>query len=98
MLDHKLKHKLQLKNIFINDVKFCPYHPQAVVQKFRKKTSYRKPGNFMIRDIKREWLIKNKSSFMIGDKISDQLCAKKSKLYFEFAKPDFYKQIKLIVK
>ena len=97
-LHKKLKHKLQLKNIFINDVKFCPYHPQAVVQKFRKKTSYRKPGNFMIRDIKREWLIKNKSSFMIGDKISDQLCAKKSKLYFEFAKPDFYKQIKLIVK
>ena len=35
---------------------------------------------------------------MIGDKISDQLCAKKSKLYFEFAKPDFFKQIKLIVK
>ena len=35
---------------------------------------------------------------MIGDKISDKICAKKSGLYFEFAKDNFFLQAKSIVK
>ena len=35
---------------------------------------------------------------MIGDKISDKICANKSKLYFEFAKKEFLSQIKRITK
>ena len=35
---------------------------------------------------------------MIGDKISDKICANKSKLYFEFAEKNFYSQIKRITK
>ena len=34
---------------------------------------------------------------MIGDKISDEIAAKKSGLKFYYAKPNFYKQIKSIV-
>ena len=52
----------------------------------------------MLKKAIKKWNINLSKSFMIGDKISDQLCAEKSKLYFEFAKPDFFKQIKLIVK
>ena len=48
----------------------------------------------MIKDIFKNWLIDKKNSFMIGDKNSDQLCAKKSNLYFEFVKKNFLKQIK----
>ena len=42
--------------------------------------------------------VKDKKSFMIGDKISDKICAKKSKLYFEFAERNFLNQIKRITK
>ena len=48
----------------------------------------------MIKNILKNWLIKKKKSFMIGDKISDKNCAKKSNLFFSYAQIDFYKQIK----
>ena len=35
---------------------------------------------------------------MIGDKKSDELASNKSKLYFEYAKKDFYLQVKNISK
>ena len=31
---------------------------------------------------------------MIGDKISDKNCAKKSNLFFSYANNDFYKQLR----
>ena len=52
----------------------------------------------MIRQITKRWHIKLKKSFMIGDKISDKICASKSKLYFEFAEKNFFNQIKRITK
>ena len=61
-------------------------------------TELRKPGNLMIRQIKKKWHIKHNKSFMIGDKVSDKICANKSKLYFEFAEKNFYSQIKRITK
>ena len=44
------------------------------------------------------WPIDLKKSFMIGDRISDKKCAKRSKLYFEYAKKNFYSQVKNILK
>ena len=35
---------------------------------------------------------------MIGDNVSDKTCAKKSGLYFEYAKRNFFYQIKKILK
>ena len=35
---------------------------------------------------------------MIGDKNSDKLAAKKTKIYFEFVKKNFYTQVKKIEK
>jgi len=35
---------------------------------------------------------------MIGDKNSDKICAKISKLYFEFAKKNFFYQVRNILK
>lgn len=97
-LHKKLKNFLLKKNIFIHDVKYCPYHPMALNKKYRKKTELRKPGNLMIKQLFREWLIKKNKSFMIGDKLSDKLTANKSKVYFEYAQDDIYKQVKSIDK
>ena len=35
---------------------------------------------------------------MIGDKVVDKICAQKSNLYFEFAKNNFFSQVKNILK
>jgi histidinol phosphatase-like enzyme len=52
----------------------------------------------MIKEILKHWDILINKSFMIGDKISDKMCAEKSDLYFEFAKDNFYYQARSIVK
>ena len=50
----------------------------------------------MIRNIFKNWDINKKKSFLIGDQISDKICAQKSKLKFFMAEDDFYYQVKKI--
>ena len=92
----ELKKKLIKKNIFINDVKYSPYHKDALLLKYKKKSKFRKPGNLMIKSLFKNWDIQRKNSFMIGDKRSDYLAAKKSNLKFYYADENFYKQIRSI--
>ena len=95
-LHRKVKVYLKKRNITVNAIEFCPYHPEGIIKKYKKKSSYRKPGNLMIKKLKKKWNIDMKKSFMIGDKKSDKLAALKSGLYFEYAKKNFYKQVKKI--
>ncbi len=97
-LHNNLKKKLSLKNIFFDDVQYSPYHPEGKIKRFRKKSSMRKPDNQMIKNIMDGWLINKKKSFMIGDKLSDKECAKKSNLNFYYSSNDFLKQIKKIIR
>ena len=85
-------------NIIIDEIKYCPYHPHAIVKKYKKKTAYRKPGNLMIKDLIKKWNVDIKKSFMLGDRESDELAAKKSKLYYEYVEKNFYSQVKEIDK
>ena len=97
-LHKELKEILIKEKIYINDVKYSPYHIDAKIKKFKKRSGFRKPGNLMIKEILKSWDILINKSFMIGDKISDKMCAEKSDLYFEFAKDNFYYQARSIVK
>ena len=92
-LHKKLKAYLLKKKIIINDIQYCPYHPNGIIKTYKKKSSYRKPGNLMIKKILRQWDIDLKRSFMIGDRKSDKSAANKSNLYFEFVKNNFHRQI-----
>ena len=97
-LQNYIKQKLQKKDIFFDDINFCPYHPEAKIKKYRKISQLRKPGNLMIKQIRNKWSIKLNESFMIGDQVTDKICAKNSKLYFEYSKKDFLNQVKQINK
>ena len=97
-LHRKLLIYFNRRSIIINDIQFCPYHPKAKIKSYRKKTAYRKPGNLMIKKILKNWNIDLKKSFMIGDRKSDKIAAKKSNLYFEYVKNNFYNQVKSIEK
>ena len=97
-LQTKIKNNLSQKNIYFDDVQYCPFHPKAKIIKYRKISKYRKPNNGMIEHIKKNWIVDLKKSFFIGDKKTDMLAAKKSKIYFEYAQNDFLVQIKKIIK
>ena len=67
---------------------------EEAIKKYRKKTAYRKPGNLMIENLKRNWNINIKRSIMVGDKFSDEKCAKKSGIKFFYPQNKFIKYIK----
>jgi D-glycero-D-manno-heptose 1,7-bisphosphate phosphatase len=90
----KLKYKFMNDNIYINEVKYCPYHPNSKLLKFKKKSQLRKPGNLMIKQISKKFNIDKKNSIMIGDHIKDKKCAEKSKLKFQFVEKNLLSQIK----
>jgi len=96
-LHKEINEELKRKNIYIDDVQYSPFHPKALIKKYRKNSMMRKPGNKMIENIRLNWDLSKKNSFMIGDKITDMLAAKKSKIKFFYAKPNFYKQVKSII-
>ena len=89
---------MKKKGAYFHDIQFCPYHPKALVKKYKKKTGLRKPGNLMIKNIEKKWLINKSKSFMIGDSLIDKKAAQKSKLNFKYAEKNLYKQVKSIIK
>jgi len=97
-LHQKFKKDLMIHKIRIDEIKYSPFHPDGKIKKFTKKHRSRKPDNLMIEQIFKKWPTNIKKSFMIGDKKSDKLCAKKSKLYFEFAKKNFFYQVRSVLK
>lgn len=50
---------------------FCPYHPDAVIERYKADHSHRKPNPGMIEDAFNDWPITRAGSFLIGDKASD---------------------------
>ena len=93
-----LKKILSKKNIYISDIEYCPFHINAIIKKYRKNSQFRKPGNLMIKKIKKKWGVISKKAFMIGDQLSDYKAAKKSGIYFEYVENDILKQVKRINK
>jgi histidinol phosphatase-like enzyme len=52
----------------------------------------------MIKDLVKKWNVDIKKSFMLGDRKTDELAAKKSKLHYEYVEKNFYTQVKKIDK
>ncbi len=77
-----LYNKLLNKKIYINDTVFCPHHPDSELIKFKLICRCRKPKIGMIEELKKRWFIDFKNSLFIGDSLTDELAAKKSKVKF----------------
>lgn len=96
-LNQKLKKILSEKNIYINDIQYCPHHPSGLIKKYTIDCNCRKPKNGMLNNILKSWLINKKNSFMIGDKKCDEQAAKKSKINYKYAEKNLYRQVYQLV-
>lgn len=55
----------------IDDLRYCPHHPEASIAAYRAVCSCRKPAAGMLLDLMNCWPVIREASVMIGDKASD---------------------------
>jgi D,D-heptose 1,7-bisphosphate phosphatase len=59
----------------IDDVRYCPFHPDATVDGYRQAHPWRKPQPGMLLDLIRTWELDPARAVMIGDQDSDMRAA-----------------------
>jgi len=67
----RLESLLAAQNVFLDKIYYCPYHPEGVVQKYRKESNLRKPNPGMLTQAAEELDIDLTQSWAVGDSLRD---------------------------
>jgi D-glycero-D-manno-heptose 1,7-bisphosphate phosphatase len=66
-----MREQLANDGALIDDIRFCPFHPDAPLPSYRIDSDWRKPKPGMLRDLMQHWPVELNGSFLIGDKETD---------------------------
>ena len=55
----------------IDDVRYCPFHPDAPLEAYKRTSNWRKPGPGMLLDLIARWQLDPARCVLIGDQTSD---------------------------
>jgi len=66
-----MRDELAAQGARIDDVRYCPHHPEGSVEGYLEDHHWRKPSPGMIHDLMEHWPVRREGSFVIGDRASD---------------------------
>ena len=74
-LHDQLQAHLRARGAHLDDIRYCPFHPDGIVAAYTAASDWRKPGAGMITDLAAHWPLDMSRSRLIGDQPSDLAAA-----------------------
>jgi D-glycero-D-manno-heptose 1,7-bisphosphate phosphatase len=62
---------LAAQGALVDDIRYCPHHPDGSVAGYLEDHPWRKPNPGMILDLMAHWPVQRQGSFVIGDRATD---------------------------
>lgn len=77
-LHRHLQRALRERGAHLDDIRYCPHHPEGVVPEYARACPWRKPEAGMLLDLMAHWPVVKAGSLLIGDQPTDIEAARRA--------------------